>query len=103
MAAVTNQYDEMLFLSVETSGEGEANALSRMQMVLSEARRKARAEFERVLRSTGKSLEDIQAYVRSHAELQRPFYVFPRSAAVAGTAAHFIQHVSDLMDKERVH
>jgi predicted nucleotide-binding protein (sugar kinase/HSP70/actin superfamily) len=102
MAAVANQYDEMLFLSVETSGEGEANAHSRMQMVLSEARRKARTEFERVLRSTGKSLEEIQAYVRSHAELQRPFYVFPRSAGVAGTAAHFIQHVTDLMDKERV-
>lgn len=101
MAAVASQCEGMLFLSVETSGEGEANAHSRMQMVLGEAKRKARAEFEQAIKSTGKRLEDIRSFVRCHRELRRPFYPFRRQPGTAGTAAHFIRHVSRLMDRER--
>lgn len=100
MAAVASRYDDMLFLSIETSGEGEINAHSRVQMALGEAKRKARAEFEQALQSTRKKLGDIRDYVLSHPELRRPFGAFPRRKGFVGTGANFILHVSKLMDRD---
>ena len=100
MAAVANRYEEMLFLSIETSGEGEINAQSRVQMALGEAKRKARAEFEKALQTAQRELEDIRDYVLSHRELQRPLCAFPRAEGVVGTAANFILYVSKLMDRD---
>ena len=48
----------MIFLPIETSGEGEINAHSRVQMALGEAKVKAKAEFEQCLKSTGKTLDE---------------------------------------------
>jgi predicted nucleotide-binding protein (sugar kinase/HSP70/actin superfamily) len=98
-SAVINRFKEMIFLPIETSGEGEVNAHSRVQMALGEAKAKARMEFEMVLKSTGKSLDDIKAYVADHPELKRPFYHVPHQPGIAGTAAQFVLHVSSLMDK----
>ena len=61
-SAVVNRFREMIFLPIETSGEGEINAHSRVQMALGEAKIKAKTEFEQALASTGKRLEDIKAY-----------------------------------------
>ena len=99
-SAVINKFKDMIFLPVETSGEGEVNAHSRVQMALGEAKAKAKAEFEVALKSTGKRLEDIKGYVADHAELRRPFYHVPHRAGIAGTAAQFILHVNDLMNAE---
>lgn len=101
MATVSNRIDGLLFLSVETSGEGEINAHSRIQMALGEAHRKARSEFDRALKATGKPLEEIRQYVNSHTELRKPFYRFTRQPATTGVAANFIQHVSRLIDREK--
>ena len=46
---VVSKYKDMIFLPIETSGEGEVNAHSRVQMALAEAKAKARAEFDGVL------------------------------------------------------
>jgi predicted nucleotide-binding protein (sugar kinase/HSP70/actin superfamily) len=97
-SAVINKFKDMIFLPIETSGEGEVNAHSRVQMALGEAKAKAKAEFETVLRSTGKSLEDIRAFVADHREMRRPFYHVPHVEGIAGTAAQFILHVSKVMD-----
>ena len=45
-SAVVNHFKDMIFLPIETSGEGEINAHSRVQMALGEAKVKAKAEFE---------------------------------------------------------
>ena len=97
-SAVVNHFKDMIFLPIETSGEGEVNAHSRAQMALSEAKARARAEFEEALQSTGKRLEDIRAYTGARPELRRPFYPVPRRPGVTGVAANFVLHVSDLMD-----
>jgi predicted nucleotide-binding protein (sugar kinase/HSP70/actin superfamily) len=99
MAGVIAAYPEILFLAVETSGEGEANAHSRVQMALGDARRKARAEFDAALASTGRTLDEIREYVARHPELRRPFYSFPRREGVAGAAAQFALHVSSRMGR----
>jgi len=49
------------------------------------------------LESTGQRLEDIRDYVAEHAELRSPRYRVPRRSDVAGVAANFVLHVSDLM------
>jgi predicted nucleotide-binding protein (sugar kinase/HSP70/actin superfamily) len=100
-SAVMNHFKDMIFLPVETSGEGEINAHSRVQMALGEAKAKAKGEFQQVLESTGKRMEDIREFVADHPELRRPFYKVPHAHGVTGTAAHFVIHVSDLMDRRR--
>jgi predicted nucleotide-binding protein (sugar kinase/HSP70/actin superfamily) len=97
-SAVINKFKDMIFLPIETSGEGEVNAHSRVQMALGEAKVKAKTEFEHCLKSTGKRLEDVREYIAEHAELRRPFYKVPHQEGVAGTAAQFILHVSRRMD-----
>ncbi len=50
---VVNKFKDMIFLPIETSGEGEVNAHSRVQMALAEAKAKARAEFDEFLQIRG--------------------------------------------------
>ena len=99
-SAVVNKFKDMIFLPIETSGEGEVNAHSRVQMALGEAKVKAKSEFEEVLKSTGKRLEDIKEYVQDHPELKRPFYHVPHTQGIAGTAAQFVLHVSKRMNQD---
>ena len=97
-STVVNRFRNMIFLPIETSGEGEINAHSRVQMALGEAKIKAKAEFAQALASTGKQLDEIKAYVAEHRELRSPFYPVPHRQGVTGVAANFVMHVSDLMD-----
>jgi predicted nucleotide-binding protein (sugar kinase/HSP70/actin superfamily) len=97
-SAVMTHFKDMIFLPIETSGEGEINAHSRVQMALGEARSKARLEFDRSLGSTGKSLDEIRRFVDEHPVLRRPLYQVPHRPGVTGTAAAFVLHVGDLMD-----
>jgi predicted nucleotide-binding protein (sugar kinase/HSP70/actin superfamily) len=97
-SAVVNHFKDMIFLPIETSGDGEINAHSRVQMALGEAKTKAKAEFQAALASTGRTLEEIRAFVDRHRELQRPFYPLPFQPGIAGVAANFVLHVSALMN-----
>jgi predicted nucleotide-binding protein (sugar kinase/HSP70/actin superfamily) len=99
-SAVINKFKDMIFLPIETSGEGEVNAHSRVQMALGEAKVKAKAEFEACLKQTGKTLAEIHAYMDEHPELKKPFYHVPHRPGVAGTAAQFVLHVSERIDKD---
>jgi predicted nucleotide-binding protein (sugar kinase/HSP70/actin superfamily) len=96
-SAVISKYKDMIFLPIETSGEGEVNAHSRVQMALGEAKTKAKAEFQEALAKTGKQIEDIRAFASRHADLNRPLYRIPRRPGIAGVAANFVLHASDLM------
>ena len=96
-SAVVNQYKDMIYLPVETSGEGEINAHSRVQMALGEAKVKARDEMERALEQTGRTLDEVRAYAEEHPELQDPLYKVPHAKGVIGTAATFVLHVDELM------
>jgi predicted nucleotide-binding protein (sugar kinase/HSP70/actin superfamily) len=96
-SAVISKHKDMIFLPIETSGEGEVNAHSRVQMALGEAKIKAKSEFQEALASTGKRIEDIRAFAARHADLSRPLYCVPRRPGIAGVAANFVLHASDLM------
>jgi len=98
-SAVVNQYKDMIYLPVETSGEGEINAHSRVQMALGEAKVKAKDEIARVQEETGLTLDEVRAYAEEHPELQDPLYKVPHTKGTIGTAANFVLHVADLMGK----
>ena len=97
MAQVVSDHPSLLFLPIETSGEGEVNVLNRVQMALSDARRKAREEFDKALRQTGFRLEQIRSFVERHPETRSPFYRFRQPGQAAGTAAQFVLHAAERM------
>ncbi len=99
-AAVVANYPEMIYLPVETSGEGDVNAYSRVQMALGEARVRCKEEFKAALERSGYRLEEVRAYVTGHPELRRPLLSFPHVRGVVGRAANFILHVASLMDRD---
>jgi predicted nucleotide-binding protein (sugar kinase/HSP70/actin superfamily) len=100
-AAVLAHYPDMSFLPVETSGEGDINAYSRVQMALGEAQAKCRQEFGQALARSGWRLEDIRAFVARHPDLQRPLLQIPHPPGVTGLAARFILYVAGQMDRDQ--
>ena len=101
-AAVVANYPDMIYLPIETSGEGDINAHSRVQMALGEAKVKCRDEFKSAVEYTGYSLEDIRSYVVEHRDLRRPLQRVPHTRGVVGRATNFILHVATLMDLDPV-
>ncbi len=65
-SAVMSHYKDMIFLPVETSGEGDVNAHSRVQMALGEAKAKTKLEFKNALDSCGSTMEEIRTFVEQH-------------------------------------
>ncbi len=96
-SAVVSHGKDMIYLPIETSGEGEINARSRAQMALGEAKEKAKLELQEALVATGRTLEEVRQFAAQHADLRNPFYLVPRRPGVAGVAAGFVYHVDDLM------
>lgn len=99
-AAVVSQFKDMIFLPIETSGEGEINAHSRVQMALGEAKNKAKVEFQETLKKAGLSLDECRAWVDEHPEVKRPMYHVPHFKGTVGNAANFVLHIADRMKKE---
>ena len=97
-AAVLNDYSDLIYLPIETSGDSEILAYSRVQMALNEARARAGREFDEALARAGCDELEMRRYVDAHPELKRPSYVVPPSHGVAGRAALFVSHVSQLME-----
>jgi len=101
-AAVTEHYKDMIYLPIETSGEGEINAHSRVQMALGNARIKAKQEFAEALSKTGRTLDELKQYVDQHPEMKKALYVVPKRDTVIGKAANFVLHVAERMEKEGI-
>lgn len=101
-SAVTSMFKDMIFIPIETSGEGDVNAHSRVQMALGEAKAKAKLEFKKCIDETGYTIEEIKAYVDANDYLQRPFYHVEHRKGVIGVAANFVLDVADKMKKDGI-
>jgi predicted nucleotide-binding protein (sugar kinase/HSP70/actin superfamily) len=99
-AAVVSHYRDIIYLPIETSGEGEINAHSRVQMALGEAKAKAKREFAETLERAGLTLEECREFVEAHPETKRPMYHVPHTKGVIGGAANFVLHIADRMKRE---
>jgi predicted nucleotide-binding protein (sugar kinase/HSP70/actin superfamily) len=96
-SAVVSNFKDMIYLPVETSGEGEINAHSRVQMALGEAKNKAKKEFAEALERTSLTLDACRAWVDQHPETKRPTYQVPHTKGVVGQAANFVHHIAQRM------
>jgi predicted nucleotide-binding protein (sugar kinase/HSP70/actin superfamily) len=96
-AAVISHYPDMIYLPIETSGEGDVHAHSRVQMALGEAKDRCKEEFHQAVARSGYSLEQLRAYVGEHRELRRPIQSIPHVEGVVGRGANFLLHVASLM------
>ncbi|MGH7870130.1 MAG: activator of (R)-2-hydroxyglutaryl-CoA dehydratase, partial [Candidatus Dormibacteraceae bacterium] len=99
-SAVVSQFKDMIFLPIETSGEGDVNAHSRVQMALGEAKVRAKNEMKSVLAETGVTVEDVQSFANDHPEMQRPMYKFGHRKGVIGVGANFVLHAAERMKAE---
>jgi len=100
-SAVVAQYKDMIFIPIETSGEGDVNAHSRVQMALGEAKVRTRNELKKALDETGVTLADVRAFASDHPEMQRPMYKYGHRRGVIGVAANFVLHTAERMKAQR--
>src|SRR5262249_30002773 len=91
MAQVIGRYPDLLYAPLEIKGDAEVHALSRCQMILTEAKKRAQREFEETVDRTGVPLAKLQARVT--AEMTKATYRVPRYG-VAGTAANFALYLA---------
>jgi predicted nucleotide-binding protein (sugar kinase/HSP70/actin superfamily) len=96
---VVSDLKESIFLPIETSGDGEVNVKSRVQMKLYEAKVRARDEVTETLESRGVTLDDVRAYAREHPDLLRPTQQLPRR--YVSTAANFVEKVAARMPRQQ--
>jgi predicted nucleotide-binding protein (sugar kinase/HSP70/actin superfamily) len=96
-AAVTSHFKDMIYIPIETSGEGDINAHSRVQMALGEAKVKCKEEFRAAVEQTGYTLDQLRAFVDGHRELRRPLRTIPGANGVVGKAAKFALDVAKEM------
>lgn len=98
-AAVTSHFKEMIYIPIETSGEGDINAHSRVQMALGEAKLKCKDEFKRAVEATGYNLDQIREFVSlpENRALRRPLQHVTHHKGFIGKAANFVLHVGEIM------
>ena len=84
---VVTDLKESLFVSIETSGDGEVNVKSRVQMKLYEAKERATQEVNDVLKKYGLTMKQVEEYSRKN-----PLYGLTKVPHhVVSTAGNFIQ------------
>jgi predicted nucleotide-binding protein (sugar kinase/HSP70/actin superfamily) len=93
MANVTGKYPDLLYAPIEVKGDAEVHALSRCQMILTEAKKRAQAEFEQALTETGLTVEAIRAYEAQHPEVRRATYRVPHMGH-PGKATNYVYHLA---------
>ena len=92
MAQVVGKYPDLLYAPLEIKGDAEVHALSRCQMILTEAKKRAQKEYDEVLNKTGLSVDQLQSRITP--EMRRATYKVPHSGIAAGTAANFALHLA---------
>jgi predicted nucleotide-binding protein (sugar kinase/HSP70/actin superfamily) len=93
MAAVLGKHPDLLYAPLEIKGDAEVHALSRCQMILTEAKKRALREYEGVLERIGMTETQVREAIDARPELARATYRVPRYG-VAGTAANLALHVA---------
>jgi predicted nucleotide-binding protein (sugar kinase/HSP70/actin superfamily) len=93
MSGVLGKYPNLLYAPLEIKGDAEVHALSRCQMILTEAKRRAQEEYEAVLSRAGLTTDQARSYLDTHPEMRQATYRVPRNG-VAGTAANLIAHLA---------
>ena len=90
---ITARYPEAIFTAIETTGDGEVNVQSRIQMDLFKARKRAEEEYRTAVERSGLAPAALQAKARRKAKaLHYPPHI------VAGTAANEVLHLAGISE-----
>lgn len=89
MAAVLGHHPDLLYAPLEIKGDSEMHALSRCQMILSEAKKRAQQEFDSALEVTGLTEQSARRLLDARPEMRKALYRVPHLGA-AGTAANVV-------------
>lgn len=92
MANVLGRYPELLYAPIEVKGDADVHALSRCQMILTDAKVRAHAEFEQALIDTGLSMKQLRDIEAAYPATTRATYRLPHGHA--GTAADYVYHLA---------
>ncbi len=98
MAKVIGDYPDLLYAPIEIKGDAEVHALSRCQMILTEAKRRAKEEFYQALERTGLTEEKIREFEEENPRIRRATYRIPHYG-YAGTSANYVMLVAKLMGR----
>ena len=90
---VVADYKDAIYIPIETSGDGEVNVKSRVQMKLYEAKMKARQEFKEVLEEHHVTVEQVKDYVAKHPKYSNSMWKVPQHHAIS-TAANLVAEVA---------
>jgi predicted nucleotide-binding protein (sugar kinase/HSP70/actin superfamily) len=91
MAGVTGKHPDLLYAPIEIKGDAEVHALSRCQMILTEAKARAAAEFDRAC--AGRTREQVSKQLAARPEMRRASYRVPGKDWI-GTAANLAAHLA---------
>jgi len=91
MSAVLGKHPDLLYAPLEIKGDAEVHALSRCQMILTEAKKRAQKEHDEVMERIGKTADQLRA--RETATMRRATWRVPRYG-VTGTAANYALHLA---------
>jgi predicted nucleotide-binding protein (sugar kinase/HSP70/actin superfamily) len=92
MANVLGRHPELLYAPIEVKGDADVHALSRCQMILTDAKVRAHAEFEQALIDTGLSITQLRDIEAAYPAVTRATYRLPHGHA--GTAADYVYHLA---------
>lgn len=93
MANVLGDYPDLLYAPIEIKGDAEIHALSRCQMILTEAKKRAQQEFEQALDQTALTVDRVRAYEAQHPIVRLATHRI-KHHGVAGTAANYLYAVA---------
>ena len=94
MAGVQGKYPELLYAPIEIKGDAEVHALSRCQMILTEAKKRSAREFVEAMERTGLTPEDAKPLLDARPEMRRATWRVPHRG-YAGTAANLLVHLAE--------
>ncbi len=94
MAGAVGQHPDLLYAPIEVKGDAEVHALSRCQMILTEAKKRAIREYVKVMEKTGLDPEAVHRVLDKNPAMRKATYRVPHMG-VAGTAANTMLHVAD--------
>lgn len=95
MAGVTGKYPDLLYAPIEVKGDAEVHALSRCQMILTEAKKRAIAEYVEVMEKTGLTPDEAKPLLDASPAMTRATYRVPQTGVAAGMAANTLLHLAE--------
>jgi hypothetical protein len=93
MAGVIGQHPDLLYAPIEVKGDAEVHALSRCQMILTEAKKRAIREYVAAMEASGLAPDTAKPLLDSRPAMKRATYHVPHCGA-ASMAANTLLHLA---------